>query len=76
MEYAGIGRMESSDWLSPGGFTFIGKKFKVSATFSTSSSSFDFYVDEFGLDRSLRSINYYSMQKDWWEEVWSLIFET
>lgn len=60
-----------AEWLSPGGFTFIGKKFKVSATFSTSSSSFDFYVDEFGLDRSLRSINYYSMQKDWWEEVGS-----
>lgn len=32
----------------------------------------DFYIDEFGLDRSLRSLSYYPVGY-WWEDIFSRI---
>lgn len=57
-----------AEWLSAGGFTFIGKKFKVVAQFSSANSEFQFYVDEFGVDKGLRNLNYYTVGY-WWEDV-------
>ncbi len=57
MEYAGIGRMEI---------------YTVVVLLDVQRTTSDFYVDEFGLDRSLRSLNYYPVGY-WWEDIFSRI---
>jgi len=65
-------------WLSSGGFEFIGKKFRARTKISVasvlnSSSTFEFYVDEFGVSQSFRNLTYYSIMFDWWEDIWDHI---
>ncbi len=61
-----------AEWASVSGFKFVGKKFKVDATFSESSSNFAFYVDEFGVSRDFRTLTYYP-EGYWWEDTLSKI---
>jgi len=61
---------EWTDEEATGGFKFIGKKFRIGATFAGAASTFDFYVDEFGVDKSFRSLNYFVVP---WEDVWAAV---
>jgi len=66
-----------SRWLSDGGFIFVGKGFSIYMKLRTDkihSSSFDFYVDEFGVSKDFRKLNYYSVGY-WWEDIWDKIQE-
>ncbi len=63
-----------AEWTSVSGFKFIGERFRVDAAFSGSTSSVDFYVDEFGVDKSFRTLTYYTAGY-WWEDTLSKIKE-